>query len=157
MSEKLIKVELTLTEDQLRALSKSLYTFSTLATGRLEVVGELVQEKYIAMGDEYPVGSRPGRALESALKDAKAIIGHPQDGNAGIASERVSIEGRRAYELLKVLSREFAVMHNPNPDLSMRSRDYDGLMESITGDKPPKVSITSEPAKTFSVDDGFSI
>lgn len=134
------EIILRMTVEQAEATQRALDLFSRVCTGQLEELENLVIEGVIPLGRNATMPRAVAAAdtcdqVRRALRDIKNTLDYPSKGSHGIAHPHVCIEGRRSYELLKVLSKALAENRNPNP--TFRSVNYDGLGPRYTQDPAP--------------------
>lgn len=133
------KIQLTTTVDQAAAACKALDLFSRLCSGQLEELATMVRIGEIPMGARDGKGERQLASpevcdqIEAMVKGIKALLGYPANGHAGIGHPHISLSGRRAWEVQKVLARTVAEITQPGA----KGVNHDGLLLRYTEDPEP--------------------
>lgn len=141
------KIQVTMTVEQARAVSKALDVYTRLCIGQVDVVASLFVEGVIPVS-AHPIGEPRGVAtldqVEAVIRHVtsiKEVIGFGRCCNLGIGHPHVQIAGRRAYEVNKVLAQVLAEARNPSPPF--RGVDYEGLIVRYTDDPAPEASLVA--------------
>jgi len=135
-------IQLTLTQDQARAVCDALDAYSRLCMGQLEEVAKLVRFGVIPVaqpngaGDRVLASAEACEQIENLTHQMKALLGLRRSGHMGIGNPHLAMSGRRSYEVKKVLSKVVAELRDPTP--SLRTVDYDGLGPRYTSDPAPQ-------------------
>lgn len=134
-------IQLTLTEEQAQAVCHALDAYNRLCMGQIEELANLVRYGVIPKAqhawDNGQVQVTPDVCdeIQDLTYQIKALLGLSRNAHLGIGSPNLAMNGRRSYEVQKVLSKVLAELRNPNP--SFRSVDYDGLGPRYTSDPAP--------------------
>ena len=136
------RLNLTLSIDQGKGVCESLDVFTRLCLGQLEIVAELVRQGVIPVARPSADGERAMASeeccdqIDQLMRAAKQLLGYPAGASNGIGHPDVHINGRRAYEVEKVLA---AAMVGKDParraNLDVAN---DGLMLRVTDEPVPK-------------------
>ena len=138
------KVYLELTPEQAQSVSKALDLYSRICIGQFEEIGHLVSMGVVPMrgdsGNERKIADYDVCEQVRGLMDVvKQTMGYPKGGSHGIGHKHNCVDGKRAYEVKKVIDKALAVKREPNP--SFPTVDYDGLLVRYTNDTPPKAEV----------------
>ncbi len=136
-----LKVHITLTIPQARAMAEALEIYMRLGLGQVHIVGEMVAD-----------GSIPIKAGLLKIPEMDAIhnvaalcneirreLGFQPGESYGVGNRVVLDKANRAYEIEKVVKKALALHDNPNP--TFRGVDYDGLTVRYTDDPAPECVI----------------
>lgn len=139
------KIQITITVDQAIAMNEALDVYTRLCLGQLEVIREVVANGTIPI--RTPDSAERGMAtahqlddVETHLRAIKGVLDFPWSGSLGIGHPHVLTDGKRAYEIHKVLAKLLAEYRNPDP--KFRGVDYDGLSVRYTQDPAPEAFMT---------------
>jgi|JI10StandDraft_1071094.scaffolds.fasta_scaffold462140_2 hypothetical protein len=134
-------IQLTLTQEQATAVCEALDAYNRLCMGQIEEVANLVRYGVIPVAQHaWDKGrAQPTAEVCDEIQDhshrIKALLGLSRNAHFGIGSPHLAMNGRRSYEVQKVLSKALAELRDPNPEF--RSVDYDGLGPRYTSDPAP--------------------
>lgn len=148
-----IKVTLSLTMDQAKAVADALDLYSRIGIGQVGQIAELARDDFLKFrpGANYckDEQSRRLNTIDSLLNETARALGYAGTHHSmGISHREVPVSARRAYEIQKVLDRALAMERNPK--LGCSTVDYDGLVVRYTQDPAPTVAVTgalSEPSE----------
>lgn len=135
------QIHITVSSEQASAIVHALDFYSRMCIGQIEEVAYLVRSETIPLRRDAGEKRAPASVdqceqVDELLNSIKAVLGYPRNGSNGIGHRHVHIDGLRAYEVQKVLSKTLAELRNPNPDF--RGVDYDGLGPRYTQDVEPR-------------------
>jgi hypothetical protein len=160
-------ITLTLTVDQANSVLQALETFSRLSIGQLQYLSDCVREGLIPNGIDAttPRQAADHQSTQSSTSDAhlaafesfdhclisaKQAIGLSAHGNFGISYDRVSIAGKRAYEISKVLSKAMLPLRLASiQDENVRKH----FLHSVAGDGLT-FRVTTDPAPIATLFEG---
>jgi hypothetical protein len=141
-------VTITINKDQAIDLIHGLDLYMRLSAGQIEEVAHVA--------GWFTKGATNLAKEEEVFYAVKSALGHPRNGNYGIAHENVHIAAKRAYEVSCMLRMAIHQIKMRDPNLSLDdrkhsswSRDADGLTFRVTSDPVPKINLieTADPAK----------
>lgn len=142
-------IKLSMSIDQAASMREALSLYARVCIGQIEDIGELARDGYLVRAGEYPDEERSFRhrdhdfikEFEDICYSIKYFLGHPKNGSHGIHNEKVHDSPKRAWEIRKVMDQAVARSVNPNPPLSERTVDYDGLRFRDFNDSPPSAKV----------------
>lgn len=140
-----VKVTLSLTMEQAKAVSEALDLYSRVGTGQVGLIAELARDDFLKFRPEanYCKDERSRRlnTIDSLLNETARALGYAGTHHSmGISHREVPVSARRAYEIQKALDRALAMERNPK--LGCSTVDYDGLVVRYTQDPAPTVAVT---------------
>lgn len=139
------RVHIELTLDQARAMSAALDAYTRLAIGQMGAISNLASFGLIPSANGESATIEQLRDLEVVMDQASRALGFSPNSSLGIFNEKVSLAGKRSYEVMKVLDKVLAEHQYPAP--SFRGVNYDGLSVRATSDPLPvaKIATTAPP------------
>ncbi len=142
------KIQVTLTVEQAAAACEALDAYSRLCIGQLQEVANMVSYGVIPVALPSNCGERTIAStdicseIDTLMRKAKCLLGHPSNGNHGIHHPHIAMSGRRSYEVKKTIEKTLAILQNPNPDFM--GVKYDGLSVRVTTDLAPTALVIEE-------------
>lgn len=132
-------IAITLSAEQAEAVRAALDLYTRLCLGQVERVADLVRDEVIPLmshqgNDRRTADESICAAVASVLREVKFHLSYPAAGSMGIAHPHVHLNGRRAYEVERVLSG--ALAHYWHRDA--RASDADALDLRLTSDPLPR-------------------
>ncbi|ENH6781996.1 hypothetical protein JL827_25995 [Vibrio parahaemolyticus] len=135
------QITLTMTEDQAESALKAFELLMRLSMGQIEHLTEMAREgalvKRMDDGKSQDLSVDEVDDINEGLMMIKRIMGHHETSNFGIRNENVPVDGKRAYELWKVIGQSLTISRG-NAISGVRG---DGLRESLTNEPIPTASI----------------
>ncbi|WP_347363898.1 hypothetical protein [Vibrio vulnificus] len=135
------QITLTMTEDQAESALKAFELLMRLSMGQIEHLTEMAREgalvKRMDDGKSQDLSVDEVDDINEGLMMIKRIMGHHETSSFGIRNENVPVDGKRAYELWKVIGQSLTISRG-NAISGVRG---DGLRESLTNEPIPKASI----------------
>lgn len=136
------QITLTMTEDQAESALKAFELLMRLSMGQIEHLTEMAREgalvKRIDDGKSQDLSIDEVDDINEILMMIKRIMGHHETSSFGIRNENVPVDGKRAYELWKVIGQSLTISRGTATS-DVRG---EGLRESLTNETIPKSSIS---------------
>ncbi|WP_141193236.1 MULTISPECIES: hypothetical protein [unclassified Vibrio] len=135
------QITLTMTEDQAESALKAFELLMRLSMGQIEHLTEMAREgalvKCMEDGKSQDLSADEVDDINEGLMMIKRIMGHHETSSFGIRNENVPVDGKRAYELWKVIGQSLTISRG-NAISGVRG---EGLRESLTNEPIPKASV----------------
>ncbi|AXX62992.1 hypothetical protein R7Q39_19255 [Vibrio sp. 947] len=135
------QITLTMTEDQAESALKAFELLMRLSMGQIEHLTEMAREgalvKRMDDGKSQDLSVDEVDDINEGLMMIKRIMGHHETSSFGIRNENVPVDGKRAYELWKVIGQSLTISRG-NAISGVRG---EGLRESLTNEPIPKASV----------------
>ena len=140
------QIVISVTPNQAQAVTIALDFFSRISIGQIEELALIIRQGAVPMyGDgkskRREVNMDTIAGIEGALAAIKGLLGYPHNGSHGIGHPHISIEGRRCYEVKKVVEKTLAEWREPDP--RFHTVNYDGLGSRYTDDPAPTAKMKS--------------
>jgi hypothetical protein len=142
VNNKEVRVQVTLTIPQARAMVEALDIYMRLGLGQVQMVAEMVADGSI------PIKSGSLKVPEmdvihnvtALCNEIRRELGFQPGESYSVGNRAVSDKAHRAYEIEKVVKKVLAMHDNPNPTFC--GLNYDGLSIRYTDDPAPECAIT---------------
>ncbi|HHF0555256.1 hypothetical protein ACXHQ0_16240 [Vibrio antiquarius] len=136
------QITLTMTEEQAESALKAFELLMRLSMGQIEYLTEMAREgalvKRMDDGKSQDLSVDEVDDINEGLMMIKRIMGHHETSNFGIRNENVPVDGKRAYELWKVIGQSLTISRGT----AISGVRGEGLRESLTNEPIPKSSFS---------------